>query len=134
MTQQQIKTGVFSDHEIREALKNGQIIISPFRDSQLNTSSYDVTLGDQFYVCQADDFQTDFNPYDKKDVDRYYKGPLRAVTNKEWCEEHRGGKLWKHIPAKQKIIVLKPGECILSHTQEFIGIQDKRGKETIDKS
>lgn len=120
-----MKTGVFSDLEILEALAEGQIIIDPFNEENLNSSSYDITLGENFYVCEADEFQADFNPYSQKEIERYYRGPLVAVTNKEWCERYRNNILWDDIEPNAKIIVLKPGECILGHTQEFVGAQER---------
>lgn len=113
--------GVLSDQDIREALERNDIVIEPFFDHQLNTASYDITLGEWFYICEAMPFEGDFNPWDPADVGRYYKGPFRARTNQDWSNEHRDGRLWKQIPPEAKIIVLRPGECILGHTPEFIG-------------
>lgn len=113
--------GVLSDQEICEALERGDIVIDPFDLAQLNTASYDIRLGEWFYLCEAMPFEADFNPWDPEDVQRYYKGSFKALTNQEWCDLHREGRLWKNIPADAQIIVLRPGECILGHTQEFIG-------------
>lgn len=121
--------GVLSDQEILEALEREDIAIDPFDRSRLhpagcrnlNTASYDIRLGEWYYLCEAMPFESDFNPWDPEDVERYYNGPLRAVTNQEWCEKYRQGRLWKEIPADALIIVLRPGECILGHTQEYIG-------------
>ncbi len=113
--------GVLSEQEILTAMKRTDIVIDPFVPSQLNTASYDITLGEWFYICEAMPFEGDFNPWDPGDVARYYKGPFRAQTNQDWSEEHRGGRLWQGIPPETQIIVLRPGECILGHTPEFIG-------------
>ncbi len=113
--------GVLSDEEIRVAQERGDVVIEPFIESQLNTASYDIRLGEWYYLCEAMPFESDFNPWDPEDVERYYKGPLRAMTNREWCDRYRQGRLWREIPADALIIVLRPGECILGHTQEFIG-------------
>ncbi|MFO0954947.1 MAG: deoxycytidine triphosphate deaminase [Candidatus Saccharibacteria bacterium] len=114
-------TGVLSDQEIRSAMERDDIVIEPFAPRQLNTASYDITLGEWFYICEAMPFEDNFNPWDPEDVARYYKGPYQALTNQEWSDQHRGGRLWKNIPPNAPIIVLRPGECILGHTVEFIG-------------
>lgn len=113
--------GVLSDQEIYTALERGDIVIEPFSDQQLNTASYDIRLGEWFYLCEAMPFESEFNPWDPEDVSRYYKGPFQAMTNRVWCDEYRGGRIWSNIPEEAHIIVLRPGECILGHTQEFIG-------------
>lgn len=113
--------GVLSDLQIFKTLAAGEVVIDPFVERKLNTASYDITLGENFYICEAMPFEGDFNPWDPEDVARYYKGPYEAMTNQEWSEMHRNGRLWNNIPAKAKIIVLRPGECILGHTLEFIG-------------
>ncbi|MCC6198695.1 hypothetical protein IT401_00545 [Candidatus Nomurabacteria bacterium] len=38
-----------SDKRILEEMKKGDLIISPFKQENLNTSSYDVTLGEWFF-------------------------------------------------------------------------------------
>jgi dCTP deaminase len=113
--------GVLSDVEIRVALERGDVVIEPFDARQLNTASYDIRLGKWFYLCEAMPFEGDFNPWDPEDIKRYYKGPFCAMTNREWCDQFRQGRLWNGIPAEALIIVLRPGECILGHTQEYIG-------------
>ncbi len=113
--------GVLSDQEIYIALERGDIVIEPFSDQQLNTASYDIRLGEWFYLCEAMPFESEFNPWDPEDVSRYYKGPFQAMTNRAWCDNYRGGRIWRNIPEEAHIIVLRPGECILGHTQEFIG-------------
>lgn len=113
--------GVLSDLQIFKALATGEVVIDPYVKRKLNTASYDITLGEWFYLCEADSFEADFNPWDPDDVEQYYKGPFRAMTNQAWCDQHRKGRLWNNIPADAQIIVLRPGECILGHTIEFIG-------------
>jgi len=43
------------------------------------------------------------------------------MPHREWCEKH-GHQLFDGIDAEHPIIVLRPGERILGHTHEFIGI------------
>lgn len=113
-------SGVMGDTEIPEALEAGQIVIEPFDPDLLQSSSYDVRLGGNFYVAEQIGHRIDFSPYDREQVERYYKGPLKAMAHGDWCEEH-GRAQFAGIDDDELIIVLRPGECILAHTVEFIG-------------
>lgn len=112
---------VFSDIEIKNALKTGHIIIYPLVEDNIRGSSVDVTLGEWFYTTEKADNRDTYNPFDPGDVKRYFGEPLQAVTHKEWCKTYNHG-LFKGIPEDHLIIVLRPGERILAHTHEFIGI------------
>ena len=115
--------GVYSNSQIKTAVADGHIVFHPYREEHIAGSSVDVTLGHYFY---KQEFQPEaagvYNPFDKEDVDRYFKGPLEAMPHKEWCEKN-GVKLFTNIPEDHPIIVLQPGERILGHTHEFIGIK-----------
>lgn len=113
-------SGVMGDTEIRSSLEKGQIIIDPYDDDLLQTSSYDVRLGEYFYVAEQVGHRVDFSPYDEEQVRQYYKGPLQAITSEQWCEEHNR-RPFAGIDPDEYVIVLRPGECILAHTIEFIG-------------
>lgn len=113
-------SGAMGDVEIKAALESGQIVIEPFEPELLQSSSYDVRLGGNFYVAEQVGHRVDFSPYDEEQVCQYYKGPLKAVTAHEWCEEH-GRAMFAGIGEDELVIVLRPGECILAHTVEFIG-------------
>lgn len=117
---------VYSNTEIRQAITDGTIICVPFDNSHISEASLDFTLGHYFYKQENADTSTIYNPFDKADVDRYFKGPLQAMPHKEWCEGH-GYKMFKNIPADHPIIVLRPGERILGHTHEFMGIRAHGG-------
>lgn len=108
------------DAEIRSCMESGQVIIDPFDPELLKSSSYDVRLGGWFYLAERVGHRVDFSPYDEEEVGRYYQGPLQAVSHAQWCEEHQR-KPFCGIEPEELIIVLKPGECILAHTVEFIG-------------
>lgn len=113
-------SGVIGDSEIESALTRGQIVIDPLDLDLLGSSSYDVRLGGHFYVAEKVEHKVDFSPYSQAEVRSYYKGPLKAVTAKQWCEEH-GRRLFEGIDPDELVIVLSPGECVLAHTVEFIG-------------
>jgi deoxycytidine triphosphate deaminase len=115
--------GVYSNSQIKQAVKEGHIVFHPYREEHIAGSSVDVTLGHYFY---KQEYQAEssgiYNPFDEADVARYFKGPLEAITHKEWCAKNNA-KPFANIPEDHPIIVLRPGERILAHTHEFIGIK-----------
>lgn len=115
--------GVYSNRQIKAAVKSGHIVFHPYREEHIAGSSVDVTLGHYFY---KQEFQPEsggvYNPFDESEVRRYFKGPLEAMPHTEWCKKYNL-PLFANIPADHPIIVLKPGERILGHTHEFIGIK-----------
>lgn len=112
---------VYSDIQIRRAVSQGHIVIHPLIDDNIRGSSVDVTLGEYFYTTESANTRDFYNPFDADDVQRYFNGPYKAMPHAEWCEKY-GRKLFKGIDPMQPIIVLRPGERILAHTHEFIGI------------
>lgn len=112
---------VYSDKEIKAAVKKNHIVIHPYVEENINGSSVDVTLGEHFYVTDKIENQIGYNPYDPDDVKRYFKYK-KAMTHGEWQSRHKGLH-FKGIPDDLLIIVLKPHERILAHTAEFIGIK-----------
>jgi deoxycytidine triphosphate deaminase len=113
--------GVFSNVQLREAIKSGHIVCEPFNEKHVSHASLDVTLGHYFYRTEQVNERTVYNPFDREDVERYFAGPYKAIPHKEWCDLN-GLKLFKGIPAEHPVIALKPGERILTHTHEFFGI------------
>lgn len=115
--------GVYSNRQIKAAVKSGHIVFHPYREEHIAGSSVDVTLGHYFY---KQEFQPEsggvYNPFDESEVKRYFKGPLEAMPHGKWCKKYNQ-PLFANIPADHPIIVLKPGERILGHTHEFIGIK-----------
>lgn len=114
--------GVYSNIQIRDALKTGHIVCTPFNPKHVSHASLDVTLGYYYYRTERVGDHTIYNPFDETDVSRYFDGPHKAISHKEWCEQN-GFKLLKNIPANHPVIPLKPGERILAHTHEFFGIK-----------
>ncbi len=111
---------LLSKNLILEHFKMGNIFISPFNIKNLNTTSYDVRLGENFFEERP--FRSSkrriFNPFDQEDIKTYWDSPKKPILAKEWMKEN--GPL-KNIKPNDKIIILGPGETILSHTEEFIG-------------
>lgn len=103
-----------SDKKIIEAKEAGDIVIWPFDERNLSTSSYDVTLGPAYYA-QVNASGQLFNMYSKEH------------TEKRWILKHAQPIVEAGIPpgdgynASDSVIVLAPGETILAHTNEFIG-------------
>lgn len=114
--------GVYSNKQILEAMSHGHIVIHPFIKSHLAGSSVDVTLGNWYYRTERPSEGGFYNPFDENSVKQYFSGAMEAVLHKDWAKNH-GRKLFKNVPADQRIIVLRPHERILAHTHEFIGIK-----------
>lgn len=115
-------TGVYSNSQIRAAIAEGHIVFHPYVDQHIAGSSVDVTLGHWFYRTERKSSSGFYNPFDEADVSRYFDGPYHAEPHHLWAEAN-GRKLFNGIPHDQPIIVLRPGERILAHTHEFIGIK-----------
>lgn len=117
---------VYSNTEIKQAIKDGTIVCEPFTTDNVSEASLDFTLGHYFYKQEYEEDAKVYNPFDETDVARYFKGPLEAMPHKQWCDKY-GYKLFKNIPEDHPIIVLRPGERILAHTHEFVGIRANGG-------
>lgn len=118
---------VYSNTEIRAAIDAGTIVCVPFNERHVSEASLDFTLGHYFYK-QEDQTEPGgiYNPFDEVEVNRYFKGPLEAMPHKDWCKKYTK-PLFKNIPEEHPIIVLRPGERILAHTHEFVGIRAHGG-------
>src|SRR5581483_1020346 len=107
--------GVLSNIQIRERIKAGHIICHPLIEKNIAGSSIDVTLGEWFYRTERTGSSGFYNPFDKKDVERYFDGPYKAEKHKKWSKNN-GRRLFEGIPPGHPIIILRPGERILGHT------------------
>jgi len=117
---------VFSNTEIKKAVADGTIVSVPYNEAHVSEASLDFTLGYYFYKQEGSEDNRVYNPFDEGDVARYFKGPLQAMPHKEWCDQY-GYKPFDNIPMDHPIIVLRPGERILAHTHEFMGIRAHGG-------
>ncbi|MDR0957109.1 MAG: deoxycytidine triphosphate deaminase, partial [Candidatus Nomurabacteria bacterium] len=118
--------GVYSNTDILTAIKDGEIVCEPFDSAHVAEASLDITLGYYFYRQEARDEDRVYNPFDPAEVARYFKGPLEAESHEKWCKDH-GVELFKNIPKDHPMIDLQPGERILAHTHEFVGIRASGG-------
>lgn len=117
---------VFSNIEIKAAVANGTIVCVPYTPDNVSEASLDFTLGHYFFRQEYSDVSKVYNPFDKQNVDSYFGGPYEAIPHAEWCKKN-GYSLFENIPKNHPIIVLRPGERILAHTHEFVGIRAHGG-------
>lgn len=122
--------GVYSNTEIRAAIKNGDIVCVPHNPKHISQASLDITLGNYYYQLERANERTIYNPFDEKEIIRYFDGPHKATPHHEWCDKY-GHTYFENIPADHPIIVLKPGQRILAHTHEFAGIRAHCGASEI---
>lgn len=118
--------GVYSNTEIKQAIRDDIIVSVPFNEAYVSEASLDITLGHYFYKQEFNEEYSVYNPFDQEDVKRYFKGPLQAQPHKEWVAKNNR-EPFANIPEDHPIIVLKPGERILAHTHEFVGIRAEGG-------
>jgi dCTP deaminase len=88
------RMSLLSNKAIRRHMTNGTIVIEPFREENLATSSYDVTLGPYFYrESPLEAGMGIYNPYSSSMVDRVWGKPLIAELAS--CFTARTGYVWK---------------------------------------
>ena len=115
---------LLSHDAILRHFKEGNIVIAPFDDRKLKTVSYDVSLGNWFWrEGHPDGRATVHNLYDESSTRRVWQGPHQAEAAKDVSE--RLGLELKNIKPEDKIVILRPGETVLAHTEEFIGGRNK---------
>ena len=113
-----------SDKKILEEKKKGHIVITPFVKENLNTSSYDVTLGEYYYREQpSKHFHNIYNIYQESHTNHVWGTPQKAEKASKVFQKYQMD--WNHgIQENDLVILLQPGETILAHTREFIGGTD----------
>ena len=110
-------SGLLSDNGILRSIANGSVSIAPFRQDNLKSASYDVTLGP--YYFRENSNEGFYNPYSDDAGTRGWLGPFtaRRMADLEWKPDDTD-----HVNADDElVIVLRSGETILAHTCEFIG-------------
>jgi dCTP deaminase len=107
------KRGVLSSSNINEEMRDGNVLIYPFRAEQLQNTMYDVRLGESYFRnSEAIPF---FNPWSSDHVADFWGEPLLADVATESNAREMG------LNPGDRYILLAPGEYILAHTEEFIG-------------
>ena len=89
--------------------------MDPFKEENVNNSSVDVTLGENFYELTPPASQI-FNPYSELMAIHW-----RRVIAKPMKSFGFTGIEAQNIDPEEKVIFLGPGQSVLGHTQEFIG-------------
>ena len=111
---------LLSRNAIIRHLKDGTIVIDPFDERKLKTTSYDVTLGDFFWrEAHPEGRATMHNIYDEASTRNVWRGPHKS--EEAGIVMDRLGMQFKNVKVNDRIVLLRPGETILAHTQEFIG-------------
>lgn len=111
-----------SDKKILAERKAGSIVIEPFIRANLATSSYDLTLGEWFYREQPPKYNHSLYNIWSEEHMRHVWGAdnvERAIPAAKALEKYKFD--WDGISPTDKVIMLRPGETILAHTNEFIG-------------
>lgn len=119
-------TGVLSNKQIMDRLGDS-VIIWPFNKANVNTSSYDVRLGQFYYTERRPSwrrrlFNPVYNIWDFRDVNRVWDGALQAMPVSWWYERYPW-RIRRRYPgiANEDVIFIPPKCTILAHTEEFIG-------------
>ena len=116
-----LRHSLLSDRAILAHLMRGSIVIQPFSLPHLSTSSYDVTLGPNYYREAAPEPGCAlYNPYCADMVRRVWGEARRAERHSEYITR-TGQPQLRGIAADDLLIWIAPGETILAHTDEYIG-------------
>ena len=116
-----LRHSLLSDRAILSHLLRGTVVIQPFTLSNLSTSSYDVTLGPNYYREAAPEPGCAlYNPYCADMVRRVW-GEARVAERHSEYLQRTGQPPLRGISADDLLIWIAPGETILAHTDEYIG-------------
>lgn len=114
---------LLSRDAILRHVEKGTIVIDPFLDRNLKTTSYDVSLGSWFWRENMPlGRHTVHNVYDEESTKFIWTGPFEAELASDVAK--RSEVDLKNIPPDGRVILLAPGETILGHTIEYIGGKD----------
>lgn len=91
---------ILCDKDIKERLKNKKIILDPFSEEQVSSSSVDLRLGHEFRTFKRTS-KTHIDPYDKQSCEDYTE--LTKVKEKE-------------------PFIIHPGEFVLASTFERVEV------------
>lgn len=118
---------ILSNADIKDRL-GYSIIIHPFDPRNVNTSSYDVTLGDWYFVERRPPWWRRligrpgiYNMWDYDAVRHRWGEPQGAWPARMVMPKLFDRWRWKGIDPEDLVILLPPKRTILAHTIEFIG-------------
>ena len=115
-----MNSSILGNKAIRQYLEEGEIIIEPFNEKNLNTNSYDITLGKWYFREQPRnvDESNIYNMYSEDNVKRVWGEPQCA---KPYAFYKDKGIHLENIRDDELVIFIEPFETILGHSNEFIG-------------
>jgi dCTP deaminase len=91
---------MLSDIDIKKAVKKGEITLHPFDEKRLQPASYDILLGNTFFVTDA---------HSSSFID-----PVKKIYP----------KMNKIVLKKGDVFVLHPGVSILGYSKDYFGSDD----------
>lgn len=112
-------SAVLSDQGIMAERDRGRIIIEPFNERNVQTSSYDVTLGENYFVKQKIDSPI-LNMFDLETPRKIWGEPQIATFAGRFFEG-TSLELTTGIYDTDRVILVPPGELLLIHSEEFAG-------------
>ncbi len=116
-----VSHSLLSDASILTHIKQGNIVITPFKKENLGTVSYDVTLGEWYFQEQnPEPGLSCYSPWSEEDIKRVWGRPKKAELAKSFTKR-TGLNLPSGIFQNDLLIWIPPGETFLCHTKEFIG-------------
>lgn len=131
-------SAVLSDEGMQLELARGNIVIEPFCAENLQSSSYDLTLG-EYYFVRVHIEPGIINVYDPEIVKKIWGEVKQAVLAKDLKEKRFAlGNLWKEIKDEDKVILVPPKGVLLIHSHEFAGARNGyttmvRAKSTLER-
>lgn len=111
----EVISSVLAKPEIIRQREEGNILITPYDERQVNNASYDVRLGNSFWREKDQSGVTFLDPYNQDSSDDRWE-LVKPVTP--------GESFPLPMRENEQIVVLQPGEFMLAHTHEFIGSVD----------
>lgn len=107
---------LLSKDKILEHRELGNIVIEPFDPLKLNTVSYDVSLGPNFYRPNKNYKYRYFNPWNRLHVENMWVQEYASKAGDVMDNPEEEG----YYP-DDLVITLNPKELLLCHTEEFVG-------------
>lgn len=131
-------SAVLSDLGILYERQEGKIVIEPFSQENLSTSSYDLSLGEYYFVRQVSEAGM-VNIYDPNAPNKIWGDPRRAILAKELKKKRFTSQgFWSKIQDDDQVIIVPPAGVLLVHSHEFAGAREDyttmvRSKSTLER-
>jgi deoxycytidine triphosphate deaminase len=109
--------------QIQTSIQSGNLVCVPFRDTSLRPRGLALTLGSYYYRTEQFDPAAVHNPFNSEDNEHYFEGPFRALTHRQQCALS-GVRPLAGLSSERSVILLAPGERIIAHTHEFVGVPE----------